>query len=138
MAGAITSLWQAIPWATNVQVLDFVKQSADRITLPDAQYGYGIPNFQIALAIASLEVNENTKNSFVIYPNPMASQLMVSFPTNIHEVEIELYNAIGQKVFSKTMQNANAPITIDQLSTGIYYYKIQGGALVQTGKIIKQ
>lgn len=138
MAGAITSLWQAIPWATNVQVLDFVKQSADRFTLPDAQYGYGIPNFQIALAIASLEVNENTKNSFVIYPNPMASQLMVSFPTNIHEVEIELYNAIGQKVFSKTMQNTNAPITIDQLSTGIYYYKIQGGALVQTGKIIKR
>jgi len=41
-------------------------------------------------------------------------------------------------VFSKTSMNENEAISIEELNAGVYYYKIQGGALVQTGKIIKE
>lgn len=54
LAGAVTILWQAIPWATNQQIIDFVKQSADRFANPTNQYGYGIPDFQLALNMAQL------------------------------------------------------------------------------------
>lgn len=138
MAGAITCFWQAIPWASNAQVLDFVKQASDRYTLPDAQYGFGIPNFQLALDIASLSVQQNDNNRFVVYPNPVNSQVVFSSPLTITEATIELYNALGQKVFSKPMATANEVMTIDQLTPGIYSYKIQSGTFVQTGKIIKE
>jgi hypothetical protein len=138
MAGAITCFWQAIPWATNAQVLDFVKQSADRYSIPDAQYGYGIPNFQVALDAALLSVELNDKTSFKMYPNPVRSQVVFSFPNTIKEASIEVYNVQAQKVFSKNNVNTNETISMDQLNPGVYYYKIQGGTVVQTGKIIKE
>ena len=49
MAGMIASFWQAVPTLTNQQVVNLVKQSSDRFNLPTFQYGYGIPDFQLAL-----------------------------------------------------------------------------------------
>jgi hypothetical protein len=49
IAGMIASFWQSVPWATNAQVVQFVKQSSDRFTNTTNQYGYGIPDFQLAL-----------------------------------------------------------------------------------------
>lgn len=138
MAGAIASFWQAIPWATNTQVLDFVKQSADRFSMPDAQYGYGIPNFQIALDLALLSVETVSKSKFSVYPNPAHKQVFVSFPASTAPVSIELYTTIGQKVFAKSILNENESINVEWLDAGVYFYKIQSGTLIQTGKIIKE
>jgi hypothetical protein len=138
MAGAIASFWQAIPWATNSQVLDFVKQSADRFSMPDAQYGYGIPNFQIALDLALLSVETVSKSKFSVYPNPAQKQVFVSFPASTVAVSIELYTILGQKVFAKSILNENESIAIESLDAGVYFYKLQSGTLVQTGKIIKE
>lgn len=80
MAGAIASFWQAIPWATNQQVLDFVKQSADRYSNPTAQFGYGIPDFQTALTIAQLSVSDRDAVKFLVYPNPASTHLKIAFP----------------------------------------------------------
>ena len=46
MAGMIASFWSAVPTLTAVEVVQFVKQSADRFTLPTNLYGYGIPDFR--------------------------------------------------------------------------------------------
>lgn len=49
IAGAIASLWQAVPYRTNLEILNAVKQSAHRSHRPDNQVGYGIPDFAKAL-----------------------------------------------------------------------------------------
>jgi hypothetical protein len=138
MAGAITSFWQAIPWATNAQVIDFVKQSADRFSTPDELYGYGIPDFQMALDIALLSVDEIQKGAFLIYPNPVFNQLNFSFPNNLEEADVVFYNALGQMVLTKSIQKANDKIDIENLNSGIYYYKIKSNSFVQSGKIVKK
>ncbi len=138
LAGAITSFWQAIPWATNAQVLSFVKQSADRFTTPDDQYGFGIPNFQIALDLAALSVGEAHKTGFLAYPNPVNNQVIFSFPTNLDKATVLLYNAQGQIVLPEVVLKSNETINLEYLDSGVYYYKIEGGSLVQTGKIIKK
>jgi subtilisin family serine protease len=138
MAGAITSFWQAIPWATNAQVIDFVKQSADRFTTPDALYGYGIPNFQTAMDIASLSIDEPHKTVFFVYPNPVTNQVIVTFPCNLEEASISVHNALGQLVLSQSISRNNIKINLEFLETGLYYYNIKGGSLLQTGKLIKE
>jgi len=45
IAGAVACLWQANPQFSNMEIIDAVKKSSDRYTNPDADYGYGIPNF---------------------------------------------------------------------------------------------
>ena len=137
MAGAIASFWQAVPNLTNQQVIDFVKQSADRFANPTNQYGYGIPDFQLALTNAQLSVNQNATDKFIVYPNPFASELFISFPPNFSESIISFYNALGQIIFEKSIQKTNATISMGNINPGIYFYKIKSNSFIQTGKIIK-
>jgi subtilisin family serine protease len=137
MAGAIASFWQAVPGLTNQQIVDFVKQSADRFANPTDQYGYGIPDFQLALNNAQLSINDITKGRFLVYPNPVRDQLIFSFPNDFEEAEVTFYNTLGQFLFEKNIQYSEATISLGNLNSGIYFYKIKSDSFTQSGKIIK-
>ncbi len=139
-AGMITSFWQAFPTLTNQQVIDLVRQSADNFATPNNQYGYGIPDFQLALANANLTSKNfsNSKNqSFVIAPNPTNNSIEISFPNYFKNATISLFTVLGQDL-SKTEINANnSNLNLSNLNSGIYLYKIETDNYSQTGKIIK-
>lgn len=137
IAGMVASFWQAIPWATNQQVVDFVRQSADRFSNPTAQFGYGIPDFQVALNMAQLSVEENEKIQFLVYPNPVKDKLIVSFSNDLTDVKWQLFNSLGQKILEKTISQNDNLITTSELQNGIYFFKIEAKNTIQTGKIIK-
>ena len=136
LAGAIACFWQAVPWATNTQIMDFVKQSADHYNNPNPQLGYGIPNFQSALA-AALGTTDNSKERFLIYPNPVHHTLTVSFPNIFNKAYFALYNALGQKVYEQEVENSNPSVILEPLNPGIYLYQIRQNSFYQSGKIIK-
>lgn len=136
LAGAVTSFWQAIPWATNQQIVDLVKQSSDRFLNPTNQYGYGIPDFQLALDNAALSLDDNSKGRFLIYPNPANDFVKISFPNGLDIATISLFNSLGQKISEQEIIS-NQPLALEHCSSGVYYYKIKTGSLVQSGKIIK-
>ncbi len=136
MAGMIASFWQAVPDLTNQQVVDFVKESADRFANPTNQFGYGIPDFQLALTNA-LAVSDFSSAQFVVYPNPVQNSLFVSFPNGFDKGRIILYNALGQNIFEQSISASETSISISSLNSGIYFYKIEGNMIVQSGKIIK-
>ncbi|MCF6365298.1 MAG: S8 family serine peptidase [Bacteroidales bacterium] len=48
IAGAVACLWQANPEFSNMEIIDALHKSSDRFTNPDADYGYGIPDFNKA------------------------------------------------------------------------------------------
>jgi serine protease AprX len=136
MAGMIASFWQAVPDLTNQQVIDFVKQSADRFANPTDQFGYGIPDFQLALANA-LSVTENSSAKFLLYPNPAHESVYVSFPNEMQHATVVLYNSLGQNILEKSITVSDASISVADLNSGIYFYKIQSDSFTQSGKIIK-
>lgn len=138
MAGMIACFWQAIPWANNAQIVQFVKQSADRFLTPDNLFGYGIPDFQLALNIANLVTVENNKENFVLYPNPTSSFVTISFPDYINDAKITLYNSLGQVVLEKIISKSVSTLSLETLNSGVYYYKVQSDIVSQSGKIIKQ
>ena len=137
MAGMIASFWQAIPWATNAQVVQFVKQSADRFTNPTNQYGYGIPDFQMALDMALLSSNEFYSNQFIVYPNPTKDNLMISIPSNFKEATLYVYNSLGQKVLEMNNLNKLSNVSLESLESGVYLYEISNQFSSKKGKIIK-
>ena len=51
VAGAIASLWQAVPNRTNAEIIQAIKLSADRAARPNNELGYGIPDFGLALEL---------------------------------------------------------------------------------------
>ena len=138
MAGMIASFWQAVPSLTNQQVVDFVKQSADRFSNPNAQYGYGIPDFQLALNNVALANNQTSKSSFVIFPNPTQNQISVRFSNAFSDVKMIVYNNLGQLVLEKDNLQSNDSINLERVNSGIYFYKIICGDFYSDWEINKR
>ncbi len=138
-AGMITSFWQAVPTLTNQQVVDLVRQSADNFATPNNQYGYGIPNFQLALNNATLttKIFDSNNKLFAISPNPTNNSIEILFPNNFSNATITLFNILGQNVFSTEISENNSKLSLINLNSSIYLYKINAENHSQSGKIIK-
>ena len=134
--GLIACLWQAFPNKTNQQIVDMIKASSDRFLNPNVQYGYGIPDFNLALTNTLATFNDfNTVYS--LFPNPTSDILKITFSQTIKQAHFKLCNALGQIVLEKEMNNPTI-ISLEKLSSGVYFYNIQGDFSSQTGKIIKK
>jgi subtilisin family serine protease len=137
IAGMVASFWQAFPTFTNAQIVQFIKESADRFTNPNLQYGYGIPNFQLALtnALSSMQFHSDLIS---VYPNPVKDVVSFSIPTIGSSKEISIYNSLGQMVVNQSSLNQIQNISLQSLESGIYFYKIAVANGTKIGKIIKQ
>lgn len=134
IAGAIASLWQADPSKTNVEIMDAVRQSASQYNNPDAFLGYGIPNFQIALADV-LATSENFFNPEIIfYPNPVNDKLYIEKPHS-NRIKIQLFSLLGRKLAE--YENPEI-IDFSKYEKGIYFLKISSDNHISTEKIIKK
>jgi serine protease AprX len=136
MAGMVATFWQSVPSMTNVQVVEFIKQSASQYSAPTDELGYGIPDFQQALQMALLSVSEHASNQFVLYPNPVHDQLSLS-PENSENANITFYNALGQKVIESEISGTHSA-DLSQLAGGMYFYRILSAGGTQSGKIFKE
>jgi hypothetical protein len=136
-AGLVACLWQALPTKTNAEITQFIKSSSDNYTTPNAQFGYGIPDFSLALTSA-LSIENFSHSHFILTPNPTRGDLTISFPEKIENATISIYNALGQLIVQKSSPKNLFSIDMNNFSNGVYLYSIQSNALNQNGKIIKK
>lgn len=136
LAGMVATFWSAVPNLTSQQVVNFIKQSADNYNVPNNQKGYGVPDFQLALANAlNLEIIESNQN-FLVYPNPAENQINFQLENNQKGI-VYLYDVLGQKIVEKEISKNNNSIDIQNLSNGVYYYNFESNKAYK-GKIIKK
>jgi serine protease AprX len=138
MAGMVACLWQAIPGAKNSEIIQFIKQSADRYTNPNAQYGYGIPDFQMAINISNLDLNNINPKNFILYPNPVENIINVRFPNDYSQGQITIFNSQGQTVLNQYILQDSVSISAENWMTGLYFYKIVTGNKIIKGKFLKK
>lgn len=137
LAGLVACLWQALPNKTNAQLIQLIKESADRYTNPDDFYGYGIPDFQLAVTNA-LSTASFERNGFTLYPNPVGAVLTISAPQQ-NEATVVFYNSLGQEVIRKPLSGLQeTTVSLENLKTGVYLYTIVSGEATFSGKIIKK
>ena len=137
MAGTIASFWQAFPTLTNAQIVQLVKQSADQYATPNPQYGYGIPDFQLAKD-AALTKSEFSLLDFRIYPNPVSNVVNIVAPEEMIGSVFSLYTSLGQLVLEQKIESTNSNIALEPIAKGVYYYQINSLSQSKTGKIIKK
>lgn len=134
ISGMVASLWQAFPNKTNVEIMQMIKQSAHLYATPNYQFGYGIPDFSKAVSDA-LDISDFSKNEFLIYPNPASTVINLTIPESYGEVQIFIYNQLGQEIVNKEIKKENPVISVENLQSGIYLYKIKAGNTYKTGKL---
>lgn len=137
IAGIVASFWQAFPNFTNTRIVQLIKESCDRYSNPNAQYGYGIPNFQLALNNA-LAIEQFNNDGILVYPNPVNEVVTFSFPSNANSREISIYNNLGQEILVFNSNNSLQEISLQSLESGIYFYKINTANKTFTGKLLKK
>jgi hypothetical protein len=136
-AGMVACLWQAFPNKTNKEIKDLIVKSADRYTVPTAQYGYGIPDFSAALS-TGLGVNGFSNKDVFVYPNPTSDLSTVTFLNDFETGIFRVYTLLGQKIIEQSISKAVPTISLKMLQAGIYIYQIDCNGNVTTGKLIKQ
>ncbi|MDR6843659.1 S8 family serine peptidase [Flavobacterium granuli] len=135
-AGMVACLWQAFPSKTNKEIKDLIIKSSDRYTVPDNQYGYGIPDFRFALN--GLGINDFSIKDIFLYPNPTTDISTVSFNGNFDTGILRIYSILGQKITEQTISKKSPTISLKALQSGMYIYELDWNGNVSTGKLIKQ
>jgi hypothetical protein len=141
LAGILACLWQALPGKNAQEIKQLILQSSDNYSEPAAksrlQYGYGIPDFSLALS-NGLSVTAFSKSDFIVYPNPTSDSISVTLPNESDVKMLAIYNLLGQKVLEKNISTQSSTISLKSLKSGIYFYKIESNDFSKSGKIIKQ
>lgn len=125
----------------NTYLKQSVYESADKYNNPLDQYGYGIPNFEVALNnyIGSTgAVYDAMFSNLMVYPNPTIDSFQISLDTEtINDFTIQVFNILGKKVLEKVNFNSRT-IDISFLESGIYLLKISKENQHKTLKLIKK
>ncbi len=136
-AGLVACLWQALPDFSNAEILQIIRQSADRYANPNPQYGYGIPDFALALNIG-LGMEENVKQPFLLYPNPSHGMVNFIFPEEMLSANITVFNSLGQKVIEHVITIDQPSFNTSQLASGLYHYIIESNTGMETGNLVRE
>lgn len=137
MAGMIACLWQAFPKKTNREIRELVLKSSDKFSTPNNQYGFGIPDFALAVS-SQLALESFSKDDFILYPNPASDTVSISLPAKFARATVLVYSILGQKVLEQEITSQASIISLKSLNEGMYLYKVESDGFSKTGKIIKK
>ncbi|MDR2038896.1 MAG: S8 family peptidase [Bacteroidales bacterium] len=143
LAGFMACLWQAHPDKNNMEIIQMVKESADRYNHPDSLYGYGIPDF------AKL-IPENTTSSsglsykMSIFPDPFSNKLTIRLsPARHGNVNIRILSVTGQSIYEHTayvIENDAYELLVEEtvnLDPGIFIVESQTDIGMVSSKFVK-
>lgn len=86
----------------------------------------------------NVSLSENSLKKIEVYPNPASDYLIISNDFGEEEVIIEMFNAMGIMVLQRLMVGSGLEIDISDLSSGMYWVKLQKDGLTQVVKIVKE
>ncbi len=145
ITGLAACLWQANPEATSMEVLNAIRESSDRFTQPDADYGYGIPDFNLAHVLLNrLEEGFPENESIIAFPNPFGVEFYIVFPSPVDDpVDVSMIDLAGREVFHELYPGfaGRKYIVVENdlagLYKGIYTLKVTIADRSSLSKLIK-
>jgi hypothetical protein len=145
ITGLSACLWQANPDATAMQLLQAIRESADRYMNPDPDYGHGVPDFNLAGVLLKLSVpGSETQSGISAFPNPFINELYIIFSNPPDDaVDVEFIDLSGRIVFQHHYAGVAGTeyikITdgIASLPKGVYMVRIKGGTHPEVCKLVK-
>jgi len=84
----------------------------------------------------SVGIDELATPSFSIYPNPATENILVN--NLVNGSTLEIMNALGQVVYTETVNNMKSNINVVNFNNGVYMVRINNGKEVITNTFVKQ
>lgn len=139
-SGGLAYVWSPNTSTTNVAI---VSPSATTIYTVTGSNIDGCTNsytiLQVVDPCAGLREINGTLVKTVVYPNPNNGLFTLSISVISENMSVELYNSIGQLLFTQPIKNTISVINMNEFSNGVYFTKIkEGGQVIETLRVIKQ
>jgi len=84
-------------------------------------------------------IENNNMSSVSVFPNPSNGSFVLSFDnTELAYEKLEIYNPLGEQVYTTSTINQQMHIDLNNQSKGIYFIKLENGLGIYTQKIILQ
>jgi surface protein len=77
-------------------------------------------------------------NQVIVYPNPSSQEFNLKFNRAYQQIDVEVYNVKGQKVFNQSYGNTDFIALDFQEGSGVYFLKINTDNQLSTYKLIKK
>ena len=139
MAGVVTCLRQANPYASVQEICDIIRQCGNRVDNPDSQYGYGIPDFSQALQLLSVQDKPEVQSEIIsVYPNPTMGQVHVALKDCTH-ADVNVYDIMGRQLYQYSFNGLNHSTLesfLSGLEAGVYFINAKSDKGGQTLKLV--
>ena len=83
----------------------------------------------------------SASNDVKVYPNPNSGSFSISIEGSLNEkARMEVYNELGQQIYSVPVKLGVTEVALDTKSAGMYFYRIttESGKFVSDGKLLVQ
>lgn len=147
IAGFSAGILQANPAWTNLEVMSAIKNSANNSLTPDSLYGYGIPNYNIAVDGGALSVGDIPDDMISIYPNPFKENtlyLRLHDKTHSEPMVLTVSDSRGSELLIREIApkewdlTGQLEIKLSSIDKGMYILKLASKNFTKTVKLIRQ
>jgi hypothetical protein len=140
LAGLAACLWESLPGLSSFEMLDLLRETANRFHNPDSLMGYGIPDVYKAYLrhYMSIRPVETVSDPFYISINSSDNRLYINL-INIEQYNncrVDIYSALGNRLLS--VSDFSGSIDVSSLQKGIYIACLQIGDKRWVRKFIKR
>jgi len=141
ISGMCACLMQAVPEATNIDLITALHYSGNRFSRPDSLYGYGIPDMLTAVNYLKDKYTPVRKNESAIGPNPFHDRLTVFFKESPMRLTAELHTLSGLPILRREFkEHYGRSLLIDDLhdlKQGVYILRLITDRGLFVHKVIK-
>jgi len=128
ISGLCACLMQAVPLATNYDIIIALHNSSDRFQTPDLLYGYGIPDMvKVISQLQEMTVSRPGDGS-AAYPNPLTTDITITFRDIPEKLTVEIYSSSGKLVYRKVYDSyISRSVKLDEfqkLPQGFYIIRL--------------
>jgi serine protease AprX len=141
LSGLCACLIQAVPQATNIDIIRALHINADRYQSPDSLYGYGIPDMVFTINWLEDKLIDKQDSETTINKNPVINDFEITFKDVPEKLSVEIYSTSGIMVVKKSYSNYVGRLLkisdLQNMSQGMYILRIITSKGTYTHKIIK-
>ncbi len=144
IAGLVAGFWQNYPNLTNLELVEAIKMSSTSAMVPNNEIGYGIPDFNKALQVLSVEPESARQSHFNVYPNPILEGKLFIESLEKYQGDlliIILQSSTGQTLINRTFSTVSGHeqvgMDISSLPSGVYILQIFSATHADMVKLIK-
>lgn len=138
VAGLAAGLLNKNPDLSRVELADAIRGSSSLHDDPNNQYGYGIPNYSLALPLIT-SIDEVAQADVYIYPNPISAgdlHVVLSDRYATQLQELSLFNLQGPQLLKTNLKPVEGilKVNVDNLIPGLYFLRIKS----EQGQVVKK